>query len=206
MKKVTCPTCRGHGFYKENVPCGYCNAKGYVCRATDVPESTRAQDSNNTNDEIWRQGIFDLDGVLARSLWPFADEDIPNFPVVERAAETLRKVKEAGYRIIIWTARSQSLEDVTRKWLEKNGIPYDELWMEKPPFTFFVDDRAVNFDGSWDGLAERLTSYQTWLEVERDGVRSFATELALRQRDERVRLYNQNKANEPEDDWDQEAL
>lgn len=191
MKKVTCPICEGHGYCNRRFPCGYCNAKGHVYRVEDG--DTCAQNSNDTynDDEKWRQIIVDLDGVLARSVWPFDESQIPHFPVVDGAVEALRKVKEAGYRIIVWTARDKGLEQVTREWLDRNGIPYDELWLDKPPYTVMVDDRALNFDGSWVGLAERIVAYQTWMEANRDGIKSFATELALRQRDERVKIFNE---------------
>lgn len=197
MKKIACPICSGKGRCQENVPCGYCNGYGYVYRVEPgdtPPEEAIAPETNKHDDEdSWNQGIIDLDGVMARSLWPFTDEEIPNFPLVEKTVESLQRLKDAGIRIIIWTARSRRLESVTREWLDRNKIPYDELWMDKPPFLFFLDDRAVNFDGSWIGIPERLINFQTWLEAERDGIKSFATRLALSQRDERIREYNTQK-------------
>lgn len=61
-----------------------------------------------------------------------------------------------GNRIIIHTARRMlthrgdlaKIEDdvgqVTREWLARHNVPYDELIFGKPMADFYIDDKAVN--------------------------------------------------------------
>jgi len=87
--------------------------------------------------------IFDLDGTLAdikerRTLatkeggkidWPkFFDPnnislDKPNTPVIE----SFKALQKAGYRMIIFSGRSDATREETEKWLAVNGIVYDKL-------------------------------------------------------------------------------
>lgn len=89
--------------------------------------------------------IFDLDGTLAdikerRTLatkeggkidWPkFFDPnnislDKPNTPVIE----SFKALQKAGYRMIIFSGRSDATREETEKWLAVNGIVYDKLLM-----------------------------------------------------------------------------
>lgn len=108
---------------------------------------------------IGKTVIFDLDGTLAdikerRTLatkeggkidWPkFFDPnnislDKPNTPVIE----SFKALQKAGYRMVIFSGRSDATRDETEKWLSKYGITYDKLLMR--PGTgegiFTPDDR-----------------------------------------------------------------
>ncbi|WP_262690032.1 HAD family hydrolase [Kordiimonas aestuarii] len=78
----------------------------------------------------------------------------PNQPVIEQ----LRAYKAQGFEIVLYSSRNMrthenNLGKITAKtvptlvkWLETNGIPYDEIWMGKPwcgHDGFYIDDRAV---------------------------------------------------------------
>lgn len=89
--------------------------------------------------------IFDLDGTLAdirerRTLatreggkidWPkFFDPnnislDKPNVAVIE----SFKALKNAGYRMVIFSGRSDATREETEKWLQSYGIEYDLLQM-----------------------------------------------------------------------------
>ena len=89
--------------------------------------------------------IFDLDGTLAdirerRTLatreggkidWPkFFDPnnislDKPNVAVIE----SFKALKNAGYRMVIFSGRSDATREETEKWLSQYGIEYDLLQM-----------------------------------------------------------------------------
>ena len=91
--------------------------------------------------------IFDLDGTLAiiderlkessikngKINWKrfFSEDlikkDLPNYPVVE----TANLFHQNGYKIYIFSGRSETAEDATKKWLKSNGIKYDYLRMRK---------------------------------------------------------------------------
>ena len=91
--------------------------------------------------------IFDLDGTLAiiderlkessmkngKINWKrfFSDElikrDLPNPPVIK----TANLFHQIGYKIYIFSGRSETTENATRKWLKDNRIQYDYLRLRK---------------------------------------------------------------------------
>jgi capsule biosynthesis phosphatase len=99
--------------------------------------------------------VFDLDGTLTHD-----DKDVgyaerrPNLAVVEK----LRAYRADGFEIVICSARNMQTYagqigkinantlPVILEWLDRHGIPYDELHIGKPwcgEEGFYVDDRAV---------------------------------------------------------------
>lgn len=83
------------------------------------------------------------------------------------AVEKLRMLHEAGHYIIIQTARNmktcesnlgkvmKNVGKVTLEWLERYGIPYDEIYFGKPNAEIYIDDRALRFS-SWDKISNEL--------------------------------------------------
>ena len=91
--------------------------------------------------------IFDLDGTLAiiderlkessmkngKINWKrfFSDElikrDLPNPTVIK----TANLFHQNGYKIYIFSGRSETTENATRKWLKDNRIQYDYLRLRK---------------------------------------------------------------------------
>ena len=93
--------------------------------------------------------IVDIDGTLAhmngRSPYDYTkvDTDVVD-PVVAdivRRYRTVDIMEENQLYVIIVSGRDDSCRDVTRKWLEDNYIPYDELHMRKTDDD--RDDRIV---------------------------------------------------------------
>lgn len=103
--------------------------------------------------------IFDLDGTLAdiepRRLISmktngklnfeiFFDPknivlDIPNHPVIE----TFKALEEAGYRMLIFSGRSEATRAVTIEWLSEYGIHPDKMIMrptEPKELAYMQDD------------------------------------------------------------------
>lgn len=75
------------------------------------------------------------------------------------AVDALKKLKDMGWRISIYTARMDGLEDDEaehlanriEKVMDQAGIPYDDVWVgRKPRADIFIDDKAIEFDGSWE--------------------------------------------------------
>ena len=52
-------------------------------------------------------------------------KDKPNLPMIELA----KNYKENGFEVIVLTGRPESTRKVTKEWLEKYNIPYDNLYM-----------------------------------------------------------------------------
>lgn len=98
--------------------------------------------------------VVDMDGVIC--------EERPTFerslakPVPD-ARDRIDDLREAGYRIIIHTARSWSELAMTEEWLYEHGIVYDQLVMGKPVADILVDDRAVTSLEEAENVVKRLT-------------------------------------------------
>lgn len=89
--------------------------------------------------------------------------------------EMLDEVRLAGWTIVIWTTRGG--DGAIRRHLGKHRIPFD--YVNKNPngpassspkifADVYLDDRAIRFEGSTDGLAEKILSATPWFEVEDD--------------------------------------
>jgi len=82
--------------------------------------------------------VFDLDGTLAMTTDPKGQHKIHHekfarkastAPVNEDILDKMKKAKDNGDDVVILTARSAHYRDLTKKWLSKNGVPYDALVM-----------------------------------------------------------------------------
>lgn len=89
--------------------------------------------------------------------------------VLRGMIEELKKLKENGWVIVVWTCRKDSPE--LRAHLEKEGVPFDHVndhpWNgpENPRKIFadvYVDDKALSFDGIADGLADKIMAHSPW--------------------------------------------
>jgi capsule biosynthesis phosphatase len=75
----------------------------------------------------------------------------PNWDMIE----AIEEAKKNGFRIVLFTARRMAthkgdinkvIEDVgqiTRDWLERYKVPYDELQFGKPDARYYIDDKAM---------------------------------------------------------------
>lgn len=99
--------------------------------------------------------VIDLDGTIC----PIKEKDgsYKDLIPLEGAVERIKELKEAGYYIIISTARNMATQEsnlgkviknvgkVTLDWLDKYEIPYDEIYFGKPNAQVYIDDRAIRF-------------------------------------------------------------
>ena len=98
------------------------------------------------------QLIIDLDGTICTEEKTFSRNLAkPN----KDAKESLEKLKNMGYTIIIYTARSWNEYEMTIDWLKKNIIPFDQLIMGKPTGDYWIDDRAIKYS-SWKDVINQL--------------------------------------------------
>lgn len=106
---------------------------------------------------------LDFDGTL----YPFVgvhDEPPPNPGAVEAA----RRLKDAGFHIVIYTSRLSAdwLEasgfswareaNYIRKLLTRDGIPFDDITGEKVRALWYVDDRAIRYADNWADIANLI--------------------------------------------------
>ncbi len=96
--------------------------------------------------------MVDLDGVLC-SEEPFFERPLAR--PIAGAREALKKLRRAGYTIVIYTARGWGEYRVTRQWLDEHGFVYDGIHMGKPVADVWIDDRALAFT-SWKETLSRL--------------------------------------------------
>lgn len=105
----------------------------------------------------------DFDGTLYP--WGYMFAGPPPLPGAVRAVKAL---KDAGYKIIIFTSR------LSKRWLEveggdrynhmwyieellrRDGIPYDEITEEKIPAEHYIDDKAHRFEGNWEEITSKI--------------------------------------------------
>ena len=90
----------------------------------------------------------DIDGVLAE------EGDPANYGrarPLARGIELVRRLTEAGHRVVLHTARWEEDRAVTMVWLAMHDVPYDKLVLGKPKADLYVDDRAWIWDDSAAG-------------------------------------------------------
>jgi capsule biosynthesis phosphatase len=101
--------------------------------------------------------IIDLDNTICTTVDGDYSTACPNLPVIEK----IREFKSKGFAIAIHTSRNMRTFNgniglinartlpIIIEWLEKNNVPYDEIYTGKPwcgPNGFYVDDKAVRPD------------------------------------------------------------
>lgn len=112
----------------------------------------------------------DFDGVISvyegwKGLGSFG-------PLVPGVVQELQEMRERGMTIIINTTRGQDINCV-REYLRANGVPYDHINVNAPETAknvsdrkihadVYIDDRAIPFEGKWDGMADRVQRFLPW--------------------------------------------
>jgi hydroxymethylpyrimidine pyrophosphatase-like HAD family hydrolase len=112
---------------------------------------------------------IDFDGTIVEHRYPKIGEPLPG------ALETLRDLKAAGHRLILWTCREdqgylidkQYLSDAV-KFCEENGVVFDavnetlpeeefrsEKYPRRKPYAhYYIDDAIIGGFPGWDKIRE----------------------------------------------------
>ncbi|MDX1838623.1 capsular biosynthesis protein [Legionella taurinensis] len=109
---------------------------------------------------------IDIDGTICTLRQ--AHETYQDVQPLEGAAERIKALKDRGFYIILCTARHMKTcesnvgrvvakEGLTLlEWLKNHGFVYDEIWFGKPYAQVYIDDRALQFKGSWQHIEDDL--------------------------------------------------
>lgn len=135
------------------------------------------QNYRSAETPILRNGvvIIDFDGTLCKHCFPFVGDPEPG------VREALKMIRELGFIIRIHSCRtatywnkeeyrSVSLSpnkeprekhiQLIQEFMEENDLPYDEIildeTMDKPVAEFYIDDRAIGYNGDWTQTINEL--------------------------------------------------
>lgn len=98
----------------------------------------------------------DFDSVLAHHETgdPLDKIGEPLTPGIQMA----KRIKAAGHKLVILTARPQPMHETINGWLKGQGVRADEVTNVKPPAEMYIDDRAVAWPKNYGGQAHVFTS------------------------------------------------
>lgn len=121
----------------------------------------------------YRTVAVDFDGVISRyDGWK--GPGVFGGPI-EGCREELEKLKEEGWTVIIFTTRGVDI-DLVRNYLVKHKIPFDHINENRPDAPknisdkkviadCYIDDRAINFDGCWEGMAKKVLEFKPYYQT-----------------------------------------
>lgn len=98
--------------------------------------------------------FIDLDNTLCKTHLGDYENSVP----ISERIEEVKRLKDAGHFITIWTARgSRSGKDwseLTKSQLQLWKVPFDSLVFGKPDYDVYIDDKSFQVDSFWP-LAEK---------------------------------------------------
>jgi len=108
---------------------------------------------------------IDFDGTISPAHYP----DKPVVPPFQNCVETIKKFKQMGHTIVIYSCRAnqdlfskiksieatQEMVDYLNRW----SIPFDRIEYGKPLYSLLICDRAISSkDGNWERILEESKS------------------------------------------------
>lgn len=109
---------------------------------------------------------IDIDGTICVTRQE--GEQYKDVKPILGAVESIQKLKKAGHYIILQTSRHMKTTDFNIgqilakqgktlfEWLDRHGVPYDEIWFGKPLADIYIDDKAHKLV-SWEKTLEELS-------------------------------------------------
>lgn len=106
---------------------------------------------------------IDFDGTLVDFSGGWKGVDVCGEPL-PHAVETLKKFREANFKIIIYSCRTNTglnpsmsivrLHNEFKAHLDRLGFVYDEIFVGtgKPIAHVYIDDRGFYFNGDWNAV------------------------------------------------------
>ena len=102
--------------------------------------------------------LIDLDGVLNTYTGIFDENFIP--PIKEGALDFIKNLSN-NYKIKIFTTRNRLLAS---EWIINNGLKeyVDDITNVKEPSYLLIDDRCINFKGSFEEIQREIDNFKVW--------------------------------------------
>jgi len=102
--------------------------------------------------------LFDLDGVLNMYNGNYDENFIP--PIKDGAYEFVKELSK-DYKVVIFTTRDSILAS---DWIKDNNLAQyvDHITNIKEPAYLIIDDRCINFNGSYDDLKNQIKNFKVW--------------------------------------------
>ena len=118
----------------------------------------------------WRITLLRPEQVRACVEETHSDEQISASEPYPHAVETVRAWKEAGHFIHITSHRHGGAHDATAHWLDRIGLPYDELYCSDDKVAhcraigidLLIDDSPVNLEAAIDAGLRVATIEHPW--------------------------------------------
>ena len=107
---------------------------------------------------------IDFDGTICQNEYPDIGDPMP------LAIESIKKLKERGHDLILWTCRQGDLLDNAVRWCEEHGIPFDLVNEHEPNnlkafdgvagnkvfANIYIDDRNLGGFPGWELAMELI--------------------------------------------------
>ena len=129
---------------------------------------------------VWGITVLERDALVHCVEETHSDENIVEAVPYEGAVETVREWHEQGHWIHVTSHRRRQTADATARWLERIGMPFDDLHCSFDKIArcvelgidVLVDDSPVNIARAREAGIVPATIVHPWNEelVERDGV------------------------------------
>lgn len=84
----------------------------------------------------------DIWEITNNQLWAQYENAEPN----QKMIDWVNKKYDEGNLIYIFTSRNNLHQRVTKKWLDKHGVKYHYILMDKPYYDIIVDDKSLNLE------------------------------------------------------------
>lgn len=108
---------------------------------------------------------IDFDHTISPNGYTF-DPQTMDLPPLTGAVETIQALKNRRHKIIIFSCRSnpevvgeEVVEMKTKEmtdYLTKHGIPFDEVFNQKPNYDVVIDDKAIRCNDNWAEIRKQL--------------------------------------------------
>lgn len=109
--------------------------------------------------------VFDFDGVINSYKSGFTRVDQIPDPPVKGIKNEIDKIRQDYFVVVVSTrCATETGRWAVKNYLEKYGIVVDAIIAEKPPAVCYIDDRAICFDGTSDGLSDKIKKFRSWCE------------------------------------------